>query len=114
MELDINQLIEDIKNVASGIVNKDISVLRGFSNRQLHGIATQSALVASGIASGQIDASTRDFFLDQLIELTKNFVNCLVGLLMATIERLWNAIVSVIWQTISRVTNVQLPAFNPL
>ncbi len=114
MVLDINQLIEDIKNTASGIINKDVATLRGFSNRQLKGIATQSALVASGIATGEIRESLRDFFLDQLVELVRNFVNTLVGLLLTTIERLWNAIVNVIWNTISKATGVQLSAFNPL
>src|SRR6266498_4613830 len=110
MVLDIDQLIEDMKSAASGILSKDVTTLRGFSERQLHGIATQSALVASGIASGQIDDSTRDFFLNQLIELTKNFVNTLVGLLIVTIERLWNALVNIIWGAISKATNIALPA----
>ena len=114
MVLNVNDLIDDIKNTASGILSKDVSTVRGFSERQLHGIATQAALVASGIASGQIDDSTRDFFLDQLVELAKNFVNTLVGLMLATIERLWNAIVSVLWNAISRATNIQLQAFRPL
>ena len=112
MALDVNELINDIKNAASAILNKDLTTVKGFSDRQLHGIATQSALVASGIASGQIDDSTRDFFLEQLVELSKNFVDTLAGLVLATIERLWNAIVSVIWKAISRATNIQLPIAN--
>jgi len=114
MELNIDQLIEDVKSTASEVITKDVTTLRGFSNRQLRGIATQSALVASGIATGQIREGLRDFFLDQIVELVRNFVNTLVGLALATIERLWNAIVNVIWGAISRVTNIQLPAFNPL
>ncbi len=114
MALDINQLIDDIKNTSSGILTKDVTAIRGFSSRQLNGIANQTALIASGISSGQITEATRDFFLDQLVELAHNFVNTLVGLVIATIEKLWNAIVSVIWQAISKATNIQLPAFNPL
>lgn len=114
MILDVNQLIGDIKNTASGILTKDITEVRGFSNRQLSGIANQTALVATGIASGQFDDSSRDFFLNQLVELARNFVNTLVGLVIATIEKLWNAIVSLLWGAISKATNIQLPAFNPL
>lgn len=114
MELDIEQLIEDIKTTSSEIITKDVTTLRGFSNRQLRGIATQSALVATGIATGQIRDSLKDFFLDQIVELARNFVNTLVGLTLATIERLWNAIVNVIWGAISKATNIQIPAFNPL
>jgi len=114
MTFDIEQLISDIKSTASGILSKDIETVRGFSNRQLHGIANQTALIASGIASGQITESTRDFFLQQLVELAQNFANTLVGLIIATIEKLWNAIVSVIWSAISKATHIALPAFNPL
>lgn len=114
MTLDINELIADVKTTASAIISKDIETLRGFSNRQLHGIATQSALVATGLASGEIRDSLRDFFLDQLVELVRNFVNVLVGLTLATIERLWNAIVNVIWTAISKAANITLPFFSPL
>lgn len=114
MVVDINQLINDIKTTVSDLLNKDIETVRGFSSRQLTGIANQTALVASGITTGQVTEATRDFFLDQLVELAKNFVNTLVGLIIATIERLWNAVVKVIWNTISRVTGTVVPAFNPL
>lgn len=114
MTLDTNQLIDDIKNTVSGILNKDITTVRGFSNRQLNGIANQTSLIASGIASGEITEATRQFFLDQLIELAHNFVNTLIGLIVATIERLWNAVVSILWGAISKATGVQLPAFSPL
>jgi hypothetical protein len=114
MPLDVNQLIQDIQTTATTLLGKDITAIRGFSARQLNGLANQSALVASAIESGQLSDSTRDFFLEQLVELAKNFVNTLVGLLIATIERLWNAIVSVIWNAISKATGITLPEFKPL
>ena len=114
MAFNIDQLIADIKSTASVILQKDVETVRGFSNRQLNGIANQTALIASGIVSGQITEVTRDFFLQQLVELAQNFVNTLVGLVIATIERLWNAIVSAIWNAISTATGVALPAFKPL
>jgi hypothetical protein len=80
----------------------------------LDGIAAQTSLIASGIASGEITPATRDFFLDQLIELAHNFVNTLIGLIISTVEKLWNAIVVVLWGAISKATGIQLPAFNPL
>jgi len=114
MTFDIDQLIADIKNTSTAILMKDVETVRGFSSRQLNGIAHQTALIASGIASGQITEVTRDFFLQQLVELAQNFVNTLVGLILATVERLWNAIVSVIWNAISKATGIALPAFKPL
>jgi hypothetical protein len=111
MEIDVNQLMDEITSTASGILSKDIRAVNGFSDRQLKGLATQTALVASGITSGQIDDSSRDFFLEQLMELSRNFVNTLVGLILVTVEKLWNAIVSILWETISAATGIQLPAF---
>jgi hypothetical protein len=113
MPLDIDQLVQDIKNTVSEIINKDVTTVRGFSNRQLTGIANQTALVATGIASGEFTGELRDFFLDQLVELARNFANTLVGLLLATIERIWNAIVNVVYSAISKFTGVPLPSFNP-
>ena len=114
MPIDIDQLIAEIKNTASGILHKDVETVRGFSTRQLNGIANQTALIALGISTGQITDITRDFFLDQLVELARNFVNTLVGLLIVTVERLWNAIVGVIWNAISRATGIALAPFKPL
>ena len=114
MTVDINELTKNIKDTVSGIIDKDITTVRGFSNRQLTGIANQTSLVALGIASGEITDFTRDFFLDQLIELARNFVNTLVGLLITTVERLWNTVVSILWGAISKATGVVLAPFNPL
>ncbi len=113
MTLDVNGLVTEIKDTASGIIQKDITEVGGFSHRQLMGIATQASLIASGIASGEITDETRDFFLDQLVELAHNFVRTLVGLVIATIERLWNTIVNIIWEAISKATGFQLPVFTP-
>jgi hypothetical protein len=109
MIIDTKILVEDIKSSMSGILGKDITAVSGFSRRQLDGIADQTVLIASGIASGEITEATRDFFLDQLVELAHNFVNTLVGLIVATIEKLWNAIVSILWKTISKATGIVLP-----
>ncbi len=114
MEIDIKQLMDDITTAVSEILNKDVTTIRGFSGRQLNGIANQTALIASGIDSGLITDATRDFFLDQLVELAHNFANTLIGLMVATIEKLWNAIVSVIWSAITKATGITLKSFSPL
>lgn len=111
MTLDVNELVSEIKDTISGILDKDIKEVGGFSNRQLMGIANQASLIASGIASGEITEETRDFFLDQLVQLAHNFVRTLIGLLIATVERLWNAVVNILWQAISKATGLVLPVF---
>lgn len=114
MDINVSDLIEEIKNTSSAIINKDVTTVRGFSNRQINGIANQTALIATGIKNGQITDETRDFFLEQLVELSQNFANTLVGLTLVTVEKLWNGIVKILWGFISKFTGVNLGDFQPL
>ena len=109
MSIDVTTLVEDIKAAASAVLSKDITTLRGFSERQVKAIALQVALLEKGIAEGQITDETRDFFLDSIEDMALNFVNTLRGLLTVTIEKVWNAIVGVIWQAIEAATGISLP-----
>jgi hypothetical protein len=108
--IDIATLINDMKNAASQIINKDVTTLRGFSERQIKAIAKQAELVAIGIADGGITEETREFFLDNLEDMALNFVKTLRGLLIVTIEKVWNAIVGVIWKAIEAATGIELPS----
>jgi len=110
MAIDLNQLMGDIKNAASQVINQDITELRGFSERQLKALAKQADLIASGLVSGDIDEDLRDFFLDSLEDMALNFAKTLRGLLMVTIEKVWNAIVGVLWSAISTATGINLAA----
>jgi len=107
--IDLDQLVSDMKTAASGILNADVSTFRGFSERQLKAIAQQAALVATGIATKQITEETEQFFLDSLEDMALSFAKTLRGLLMVTIEKVWNAIVGVLWNAISKAANVVLP-----
>ena len=109
MSIDIGQLMDDIKTAASQVVEKDITTMRGFSERQLKALAKQTSLIAEGIRSGDIDEDLRDFFLDSLEDMALNFVKTLRGMLAVTIEKTWNAVVGVIWRAIESVTNIALP-----
>ncbi len=108
MSVDVNQLVNRIKLAASEVLGKDISTLRGFSERQATALAKQTALLANGIASGDIEDDLRDFFLDSLEDMALNFANTLRGLMMVTIEKVWNAIVVVLWQAIESATGLNL------
>lgn len=112
MQIDPLLLVTDIKGAATAILGKDVTTITGFSNRQINGLATQASLVATGVANGEIAGDTLTFFLDQLIDLTENFVKTMVGLLIVTIEKIWNAIVKVIWSAIEKVAGVVLPVPN--
>ncbi len=107
--IDVSKLITDMKNAATQILNKDVTALRGFSERQMKAIAQHAELIATGIASGGITEETRDFFLDSLEDMVMNFAKTLRGLLMVTTEKVWNAMVGVIWKAIEAATGIALP-----
>ncbi len=106
--IDTAQLIKDMKDAATEILNKDIITLRGFSERQIEAIAQQSELVTFGIENGQITEETREFFLTSIEDMALRFVKTLHDLLMVTVEKVWNAIVGVIWKAIEAATGLNL------
>jgi hypothetical protein len=112
MSIDLGQLVSDIQAAASAALKKDVSTLRGFSQRQLKAIAQQAGLIEVGIKSGQITDETREFFLDSLEDMALSFVKTLRGLVMVTVEKVWNAIVNVVWTAIAKATGLPLSALT--
>lgn len=103
MEENVAQIIREIKEVATTILEKDISTVKGFSERQVEALAKQTAIVQQGILNGDIDEDLREFFEQGLKDMARNFVNTLKGILSVTIEKIWNAIVEVVLKAINRV-----------
>jgi len=108
--INLDDLVKEMTAAASSVLDKDVTTLRGFSERQIKAIAQQTQLVATGIASGQITEETREFFLDSLEDMALNFAKTLRGLLMVTVEKVWNAVVAVIWKAIEGATGLALPS----
>lgn len=108
--IDISSLVEQMQSAASQVAQKDISLLKGFSDRQIKAIAQQASLVSDGIASGQITEETQEFFLDSLKTMAQSFANTLQGLTAVTVEKVWNAMVGVLWSAIGTATGISLPA----
>ena len=98
MHENVATIISEMKAIASNILEKDISTVRGFSERQVEAIAKQTVIIQQGVLNGDIDADLREFFLDGLEAMALNFVNTLKGILMVTLEKLWNAIVGFLYK----------------
>lgn len=107
MSIDIDELVNNLKDKAKDILKVDVSYVRGFSQDQLIAIAQQAQFVAIGIKSGQITKETQQFFLDSLDDMLLKFANTLRGLMMVTIEKLWNALVQVLWDAISKAASLE-------
>ncbi len=103
MAEDVATIVKGIKDIASNILEKDISAVRGFSERQVEAIAKQTVIIQEGIANGDIDEDLRECFLDGLEAMALNFVNTLKGILMVTLEKLWNALVNFLYKAVGVV-----------
>jgi len=75
MTEDTGNLIEEIKDLATTIIKKDIDTVRGFSGRQVEAISKQTELIKIGYATGDIDDELLDFFLEGLEAMVHNFIN---------------------------------------
>ncbi len=101
MDENLVNIINEIQQVASDILKKDISTVRGFSERQVEAIARQTLIIQQGVLNGDIDEDLKEFFFNGLEAMVLNFVNTLKGILAVTIEKIWNSIVDILWNTIA-------------
>jgi hypothetical protein len=107
--IDVNALIGAITKAATDGIGRDVTAVAGFSERQVEGLARQGQLIAGALASGHLSDADRDFFLADLKEAAKDFANTLTGLVLVDIEKVWNAAVSALWDTIGKAVQVALP-----
>ncbi len=105
-----DHLAQTLLDAARGVIGDDLPRLRGFVRAQLDALAQQALYIAAGIADGSIDGPMQRHFLDALEEMTRSFVNTLVGLGEIVAERLWNALVGALWDAMASIAAVRLPA----
>ena len=103
MENEVTKLVGDIKKVISGIIEEDVSVIKGFSERQVKAMAEQTLKIQKGVLNGNIDEDLKNFFIEDLKRIALNFVNTLQGLIALTIEKIWNGIITFLTGLIPKV-----------
>ncbi|MBV8978824.1 MAG: hypothetical protein JO261_15700 [Alphaproteobacteria bacterium] len=108
--IDVNQLIANLKTVASGIIQQDVTTIEGYSERQLAAMAQQAKWIAAATLSGDLSTEMRDYFLQTLKDSAINFANTLKGLVVVTVEKVWNALVGALWTAISNAIGAALPS----
>jgi hypothetical protein len=107
--IDVRTLIGDIEHAATDALKKDITLIAGFSRTQVEALAKQAAWIAEATAKGELDQELRRFFLSNLEEMARNFVNVLQGLAAIAIEKVWNAVVGVLWGAIRKAASAAIP-----
>lgn len=103
MDDNVLNIVNGIKEVASGILEKDITIVKGFSQRQIEHLAKQTLVVKTNIANGKYSEKRMNYFLKELKLMTQNFVDSLIGIIKVTLEKLWNALVKYIYEVLGAV-----------
>jgi hypothetical protein len=107
--IDADQLLANLKTVASGVIQQDVTTIAGYSERQLAAMAQQAKWIAAATLTGELSSEMRDFFLGQLQDSAINFANTLKGLVIVTVEKVWNALVGALWGAIGGAIGAALP-----
>jgi hypothetical protein len=109
------EIIGSIKATLEGIINEDLPVLTDFAQRQLKALADQTVWIAEATANGEFNSNPglRDHFLTTLADMTNNFAKVMAGLILLTIEKIWNSLVSLLWDTLDKATGLTLPRPAP-
>jgi hypothetical protein len=110
MPIDVQALVEQTTRAVSTQIGKDVMTLTGFSRDQVEGLARQAQLIAAAFASGHLSQDDRSFFLDDLKQTTRDFVNTLAGLAAVEVEKAWNAAVTALWSAIGTAAKIVLPS----
>jgi len=99
MTIDVSELLGGVLEALRGELGDGYAAIAAFSERQGKMLATQAALITESRAVGTLrdDDELFGFFVEQLAEMTRNFVRAVAQLTVLTIERAWNAVVSVVW-----------------
>lgn len=104
MEENVLKIIDGIKEIVSGILKEDVSIVKGFSERQLNSLALQTLLVKTNIEKGVYNEKQKEFFLNELEFMALNFVSTLQGILIVTIEKIWNALIKYLYEIVGAVS----------
>ena|SRR5882762_1220879 len=107
--IDVNTLLAGLKTAITGVLQKDVTTIEGYSERQLQAMAQQAKWIAAASLSGELSSDMRDFFLNTLKDSATNFANTLKGLAVITVEKVWNALVGALWTAIGNAINAALP-----
>ncbi len=106
-----DELFSQLKGAASKSLSQDIETIAAFSKNQLAMIAQHSTQLAADIAAGAFKGNEefRDKLVKNVANLLRTFVETFQAMGEIAIEKLWNALVGVIWGVIDKALGFPLP-----
>ena len=109
------ELVAAMQAAATAAIGKDISDVQGFAKDQLLRIEKLSIKLGQMILAGEFegDPEGQQDFLGIIQDLITNFTKTLKGLATIMVEKVWNALVKVVWDTIGKAVGLTLPVPKP-
>ena len=106
-----DEIIAAVKATISGVIKKDFPAIGDFAEGQLRAIANQTVLIGQATVAGEFVGKDdlRDHFLNQLAKMAENFARVVAGLVLITIEKIWNAVIDLLWDTLDGAAGFALP-----
>jgi len=106
-----DEIIAAVKATISGVINKDFPAIGAFAEGQLKAMAQQTVLIGEATAQGEFKGNDhlRDHFLNQLAKMAENFARVIAALVVIAIEKIWNALVDLLWDTLDGAAGFALP-----
>ncbi len=104
-------LVASMEKAASDILGKDVTTIGGFAKDQLSRIEKLSIRLSEMIINHEFDGDPtgQQDYLDIVNDLITNFTKTLQGLAVITVEKVWNAMVKVVWDALDKATGLALP-----
>jgi hypothetical protein len=105
-----DEVIAQITGTVTGIINKDLQEGSAFAQRQLERIRDQWIAIGKARTSGALkDEADAKEFTDGLARMVENFLLALEGLVLATLQKLWDAVTKLLWGMLESALSFTLP-----
>lgn len=113
--LSVDGLVQDMATAMSDILEKDVTLLRGYAKAKAKKVARFTKLIAEGYADGEIDEAELEEELDELDSMIDRFVRNIKALARVTVEKLILAVTTTLYGAIKTVASgagVPLPSLD--
>jgi len=108
MAQDFETLAAEIGQVVSGIVNTDLTLLRGYSQAKARAIASFTSLLGQAYAEGRMSEEQMKREMEELERMVLRFVRNIQALATTTIERVLRGIGALLLTALQRLTGLTL------
>ncbi|HZP20478.1 MAG TPA: hypothetical protein VFB16_09740 [Bauldia sp.] len=107
----LSSLFGDLETAVTKILKQNGGMITSFARAQLQRLAKHAELMKKAALAGAFESlDDAAHFAKSLEEMAQDFIRALGALILVTLEKVWNAIVKIVWGAI----NGALGALGPL